>query len=127
MGLGQYMRGVGHRIDDALVYQADARANAARAGEIAEIKANMQRNMGDPAVSQQVESAYIPGMDADAALQLAAESQRGVVGTPEGPSAFSIEGINDAMANDAAARYGYSALAAGGATATGSRDPDARS
>ena len=118
MGAGQFFRGMGDRIDDALVMQADARANAARARANDEIKGGMERNRSNGANAQKLQDAYIPGMDADTALQLAAETERGVVGIPGGPTErMSIEGINNAMVNDPVARYGYSALAVGGASA----------
>ena len=75
--------------------------------------------MSNEGVRRQLEDAYIPGMSADAALQLAAEAERGAVGAAGGPGNLSIEAINQAMVNDPAARYGYSALAIGGATAGG--------
>ena len=119
MGIGQRIAGAAANFDDMLANQAEQRANEARIRAIDDIKASMIKNPGDQAYEPYYPDARMTmsgGAEKYAQQYLdAATAMR----DDQGYGGMSIEGINRAMNEDAAARYGYGALAIGGATAGG--------
>ena len=117
MGMGQYFQG----LDDRLVAQARNRETYARENAIANIRDGYGKNMQGPGVQQavQYQQALSGGITDEQALQAAAAAQREYSVQNGGGWRTPIESVNHAMANDAAARYGYGAAAVGGATLGG--------
>ena len=122
MGLGQYIQKTAMDFDSMVKRQAAARADNARARAIADIKADMIENPGEPAYT-----AYYgaPGAGVNKSQQTAmAQPGRGEkYGDQYGAAATAyrteqgmgpIEGLNRAMAENPYARYGVAGTAAVG-------------
>lgn len=131
MGAGQFFRNMGDRIqrapadlDAALIRQADMRAEEARQAAIESIKSEMIRNPSDQGVQQQMQAQGYTQRQMDRMVADPTNERYGpdfdemAYGQMSGNAGF-VERVNRAMVNDPAARYGYSALAVGGATAGG--------
>lgn len=117
MGMGGFFQG----LDDRLVAQARNRETYARENAIADIRGSYANNLEDDAVQQRLEQAMLanPGMTQDQASHAAATAQREQIMQDHGGWRTPIQSVNHAMANDAAARYGYGAAAVGGVTLGG--------